>query len=164
MKAPEARAGSSSDSNNREYCHLVGSATDSGPGHAADRATRPGLAHDNRAGCLLDTGGDSRCSSDDDRALASALSGESDHSSLVHEDNFSSVYQQGEKVSMFVTNVDKECLVGGDFQGPVRRRRFEVLFHPDREHIAAQLKVAHERDPAGDLTSPCLMYGHKLGV
>src|SRR5271166_1559333 len=30
---------------------------------------------------------------------------------LVHEENFDSVYQQGEKYSMFVQNVDQYCLL-----------------------------------------------------
>src|ERR1700704_5284085 len=30
---------------------------------------------------------------------------------LVHENNFDSVYQQGEKFSMFVLNVDEYCLL-----------------------------------------------------
>src|SRR6476620_7070317 len=30
---------------------------------------------------------------------------------LVHEDNFESVYQQGNKSSMFVTNIDENCLL-----------------------------------------------------
>jgi len=71
--------------------------------------------------------------------------------SLVNEDNFSSVYQQGEKVSMFVTNVDEECLLVVIFKAQSGVGVVKYYSIQTREHIAAQLKVAHERDPGAGL-------------
>src|ERR1700752_4135723 len=52
---------------------------------------------------------------------------------LVHEENFDSVYQQGEKFSMLVVNVEKY------FAGRTVSR------------VAAQLRKAHDRDPDSGL-------------
>jgi predicted regulator of Ras-like GTPase activity (Roadblock/LC7/MglB family) len=71
--------------------------------------------------------------------------------SLVHEDNFSSVYQQGEKVSMFVTNVDEECLLVVIFKAQSGVGVVKYYATQTRERIAAQLKSAHERDPGAGL-------------
>ena len=71
--------------------------------------------------------------------------------SLVHEDNFSSVYQQGEKVSMFVTNVDEECLLVVIFKAQSGVGVVKYYAVQTRERIAAQLKAAHERDPSAGL-------------
>jgi len=49
---------------------------------------------------------------DHHRALASgAFHGQPDIAGLVNETNFSSIYQQGENYSMFVTNVDEHSLL-----------------------------------------------------
>jgi predicted regulator of Ras-like GTPase activity (Roadblock/LC7/MglB family) len=70
---------------------------------------------------------------------------------LVHESNFSSIYQQGENNSMFVTSVDEACLLVVIFRsangvGPVK-------FYADNtvKQIAQQLKTARERKPGAGL-------------
>jgi predicted regulator of Ras-like GTPase activity (Roadblock/LC7/MglB family) len=71
--------------------------------------------------------------------------------SLVHETNFNSVYQQGEKFSMFVVNVDEYCLLVVIFKAQGSAGVVKYFAAPAVEKVAAQLKVAHERDPAGGL-------------
>ena len=70
---------------------------------------------------------------------------------LVHEDNFSSVYQQGDKISMFVTNVDEECLLVVIFKAQTGVGVVKYYATQARERIAEKLKVAHERDPGAGL-------------
>src|SRR6478736_8099659 len=70
---------------------------------------------------------------------------------LVHETNFNSVYQQGNKSSMFVTNIDENCLLMVIF--PSKTGVGVVKYHAadTRKAIAAQLQSAHQRDPSGGL-------------
>lgn len=70
---------------------------------------------------------------------------------LVHEDNFDSVYQQGDKFSMFVTNIDEHCLLMVIF--PSKTGVGVVKYHAAdaRKQIAAQLQAAQERDPENGL-------------
>ncbi|HKI68826.1 MAG TPA: roadblock/LC7 domain-containing protein [Verrucomicrobiae bacterium] len=66
---------------------------------------------------------------------------------LVEEENFNSVYQQGEKFSMFVMNVDSECMLVVIFRAQVSVGVVKYFASPAVKSIAAQLKTAHERDP-----------------
>ena len=70
---------------------------------------------------------------------------------LVHEENFDSVYQQGEKYSMFVTNIDENCLLMVVF--PCKTGVGVVKYHATeaRNQIAKQLQAAHLRDPESGL-------------
>lgn len=70
---------------------------------------------------------------------------------LVHEDNFESVYQQGDKFSMFVTNIDEHCLLMVIF--PSKTGVGVVKYHSTetRKQIATQLQAAQQRDPEGGL-------------
>jgi predicted regulator of Ras-like GTPase activity (Roadblock/LC7/MglB family) len=70
---------------------------------------------------------------------------------LVHENDFDSVYQQGEQHSMFVTNVDESCLLMVIF--PAKTGVGVVKYHAaeTRTKIAAQLQVAQARDPENGL-------------
>jgi len=70
---------------------------------------------------------------------------------LVHEESFDSVYQQGEKFSMFVTNIDEHCLLMVVF--PSKTGVGVVKYHAAdaRRAIAAQLQAAQERDPENGL-------------
>lgn len=70
---------------------------------------------------------------------------------LIHEDSFDSVYQQGEKNSMFVTNIDENCLLMVVF--PCKIGVGIVKYHSTeaRKKIARQLQVAQARDPDGGL-------------
>ena len=70
---------------------------------------------------------------------------------LVHEENFDSVYQQGDKFSMFVTNIDEHCLLMVIF--PSKTGVGVVKYHAAeaRKQIAAQLQTAQTRDPESGL-------------
>ena len=66
---------------------------------------------------------------------------------LVHETNFNSVYQQGEKFSMFVMTVDDECMLVVIFRAQVSVGVVKYFAGPSVKRIADQLAIAHERDP-----------------
>jgi predicted regulator of Ras-like GTPase activity (Roadblock/LC7/MglB family) len=70
---------------------------------------------------------------------------------LVHETNFNSVYQQGEKFSMFVICIDENCMLVVIFKAQVSVGVIKYFAMPAAEQIAAQLRVAQERDPGGGL-------------
>ena len=70
---------------------------------------------------------------------------------LVHETSFDSVYQQGEKFSMFVNNVDEHCLLVVIFPAPVGVGIVKYYAASASQRIAAQLSVAQERDPGAGL-------------
>jgi predicted regulator of Ras-like GTPase activity (Roadblock/LC7/MglB family) len=70
---------------------------------------------------------------------------------LIHEPSFSSVYQQGDKFSMFVNNVDEECLLVVIFKAQVGVGVVKYYAAGAVEHIALQLKTAQERDPGAVL-------------
>jgi len=66
---------------------------------------------------------------------------------LVHETNFNSVYQQGEKFSMFALCVDEYCLLVIIFKAQVSVGMVKYFAAPAAVQIAAQLCVAQEREP-----------------
>lgn len=70
---------------------------------------------------------------------------------LINEENFDSVYQQGEKHSMLITNVDEFCLLQVIFKAQVGVGAVKYHASPAREAIAEQLKIAQQRDPEGGL-------------
>jgi predicted regulator of Ras-like GTPase activity (Roadblock/LC7/MglB family) len=70
---------------------------------------------------------------------------------LVHETNFSSVYQQGEKFSLFVSRVDDSCLLAIIFKANLSVGAVKYFAGPAALRIVEQLKVAHERDPSSGL-------------
>jgi predicted regulator of Ras-like GTPase activity (Roadblock/LC7/MglB family) len=70
---------------------------------------------------------------------------------LVHETNFSSVYQQGEKFSLFVSRVDDSCLLAIIFKANLSVGAVKYFAGPAAQRIVEQLKVAHERDPSAGL-------------
>ena len=70
---------------------------------------------------------------------------------LVHETNFNSVYQQGERFSMFVTCVDESCQLVVIFRAEVSVGVVKYFAAPAAEQIASQMKVAHQRDPEAGL-------------
>ena len=70
---------------------------------------------------------------------------------LIHETNFNSVYQQGEKFSMFVILVDEHCLLSVIFKAQVSVGVVKYFATPAVELIAAQLQIAQERDPGAGL-------------
>ena len=70
---------------------------------------------------------------------------------LVHEPSFSSVYQQGEKFSMFVSCVDEHCLLAVIFKAQVSVGVVKYFARPAAQRIAQQLQIAQERDPGAGL-------------
>jgi predicted regulator of Ras-like GTPase activity (Roadblock/LC7/MglB family) len=70
---------------------------------------------------------------------------------LVHEENFDSVYQQGENFSMFVTNIDESCLLMVIFSSKVGVGMVKYHATEARKLIAKQLKTAQDRDPSAGL-------------
>jgi predicted regulator of Ras-like GTPase activity (Roadblock/LC7/MglB family) len=64
---------------------------------------------------------------------------------LVHETNFNSTYQQGEKYSLFIINVDEQCLLAVIFGSQIGVVKY---FAPGAvQRIANQLKAARDRAP-----------------
>jgi predicted regulator of Ras-like GTPase activity (Roadblock/LC7/MglB family) len=70
---------------------------------------------------------------------------------LVHETNFNSVYQQGEKYSMFVVCIDEFCILSVIFSAKLSVGAVKYFSKPAVEKIAHQLKCAQERDPVAGL-------------
>jgi len=70
---------------------------------------------------------------------------------LVHEENFDSVYQQGENFSMFVANIDESCLLMVIFPSKVGVGVIKYHAIETRTDIANQLQIAQERDPSAGL-------------
>ena len=70
---------------------------------------------------------------------------------LVHETSFNSVYQQGEKISMFVMCVDEHCLLAVIFKARVSVGVVKYFAAPAAEQIARQLQIAQVRDPGAGL-------------
>ena len=70
---------------------------------------------------------------------------------LVHEENFDSVYQQGEKYSMFVLNVDEYCLLVLIFRAVISVGAVKYFALGASPRIARQLLAAKDRDPSGGL-------------
>jgi predicted regulator of Ras-like GTPase activity (Roadblock/LC7/MglB family) len=70
---------------------------------------------------------------------------------LVNESNFNSVYQQGEKYSIFATQAGEECLLVVIFEADHSVGVVKYFSAPAVEKIVAQLQVAYQRDPAGGL-------------
>ena len=70
---------------------------------------------------------------------------------LVNEPNFNSVYQQGEKFSVFVLNVDEYCLLTVIFQAHLSVGVVKYFSEPAAQRIATQLQRAQERAPGQGL-------------
>jgi predicted regulator of Ras-like GTPase activity (Roadblock/LC7/MglB family) len=70
---------------------------------------------------------------------------------LVHEENFDSVYQQGEKFSILVLNVDEYCLLVSIFPVEVSVGAVKYFALRASSRIARQLESAHDRDPENGL-------------
>jgi predicted regulator of Ras-like GTPase activity (Roadblock/LC7/MglB family) len=66
---------------------------------------------------------------------------------LVNEDNFNSIYQQGEKFSMFVINVDEHCLLVVIFKAQVGVGVVKYYAVTTVKRIARQIAIAKKRAP-----------------
>ena len=70
---------------------------------------------------------------------------------LVHEPSFDSVYQQGQKFSMFIMNVDEHYLLVVIFKASVSVGVVKYFSAPASTNIAKQMVVAQQRDPGAGL-------------
>ncbi len=70
---------------------------------------------------------------------------------LVHETNFNSVYQQGEKFSMFVVCVDEHCLLAAIFSAQLSVGVVKYFAAPAVEKIARLFKIAQKRAPGAGI-------------
>ncbi len=109
---------------------------------------------------IIDKGGFLISSQGDDRqfdlttiaALASgAYMANQTIANLVHETNFNSVYQQGEKYSMFVLCVDEFCLLSIIFKAQLSVGLVKYYAGPAAQQIARQMVNAQQRDPGAGL-------------
>jgi predicted regulator of Ras-like GTPase activity (Roadblock/LC7/MglB family) len=66
---------------------------------------------------------------------------------LVHEANFSSIYQQGENFSLFVTCVDAQCMLLVIFSAKSSVGAVKYFALTTAARIAMQLQVARQRAP-----------------
>lgn len=64
---------------------------------------------------------------------------------LVHEPNFNSTYQQGEKYSLFIINIDEHCLLTVIFGSQIGVVKYFAVSAVEK--IARQLQAAHDRAP-----------------
>src|SRR5215469_9171354 len=71
--------------------------------------------------------------------------------SLVKENNFNSIYQQGERHSLFAVNVDEHSLLVIIFRSQAGVGVVKYFATGAVKHIATQLHAAKERSPEGGL-------------
>jgi len=129
--------------------------------HLLDEALRDFIAHTEATTALIiDKGGFLITHQGDDAqfdlttigALASgAFMANQTIAGLVNEANFSSIYQQGEKYSMFVVNVDEHCLLVVIFKVGVGVGVVKFYAASAVKRLARRLKAARERNPEGGL-------------
>jgi predicted regulator of Ras-like GTPase activity (Roadblock/LC7/MglB family) len=68
---------------------------------------------------------------------------------LVNEKNFNSTFQQGEKFSLYILEVDSECLLAVIFCSATGLGLVKYYGNTAAAAIARQLGLARERNPAG---------------
>ena len=70
---------------------------------------------------------------------------------LVNETNFNSIYQQGEKFSLFVINIDEQCMLVVIFRSQTGVGVVKYFASSAVKRIACQLEIAQERAPGKGL-------------
>jgi len=70
---------------------------------------------------------------------------------LVNEPNFNSIYQQGDKCSLFVINIDEHCMLVVIFKSQTGVGVVKYFASPAVKRIACQLAIASEREPGQGL-------------
>jgi len=70
---------------------------------------------------------------------------------LVNETNFNSIYQQGEKFSLFVINIDDNCMLVVIFKSQTGVGVVKYFAATAVKRIACQLSIAHDRAPGAGL-------------
>lgn len=83
---------------------------------------------------------------------------------LVEETNFNSVYQQGDKFSLFASNVDEHCLLLVVFQSQVGVGAVKHYAVPAVQKIAGQLKLARLRNPGAGIDLSVLNLADSAGL
>jgi predicted regulator of Ras-like GTPase activity (Roadblock/LC7/MglB family) len=83
---------------------------------------------------------------------------------LVHETNFSSVYQQGEKYSIFAVCAGEETLLVVIFEADRSVGVVKYFSEPAVDKIVAQLKIAYQREPGEGLDLSILNVADTSGV
>lgn len=83
---------------------------------------------------------------------------------LVHENNFDSVYQQGERFSMLVMNVDEFVLLTAIFRAAVGVGAVKYYAMNACVKVAQQLQVAQNRSPDGGLDLSVLNIADPSGL
>jgi predicted regulator of Ras-like GTPase activity (Roadblock/LC7/MglB family) len=106
-----------------------------------------------KGGCLISGQGDTR--QFDLTTIAALASGaymaNQTIANLVHETSFNSVYQQGEKFSMFVLSVDDYSLMVVIFKAQVSVGVVKYFAQPAGRQIADQMALAQQREPSAGL-------------
>jgi len=70
---------------------------------------------------------------------------------LVNETNFNSIYQQGENFSLFVINIDDNCMLVVIFKSQTGVGVVKYFAATAVKRIACQLSIAHDRAPGAGL-------------
>jgi predicted regulator of Ras-like GTPase activity (Roadblock/LC7/MglB family) len=70
---------------------------------------------------------------------------------LVNEPNFNSIYQQGDKFSIFVVNINEECMLVVIFKSQTGVGVVKYFSSTAVKRIACQLEIAQERAPGQGL-------------
>jgi predicted regulator of Ras-like GTPase activity (Roadblock/LC7/MglB family) len=83
---------------------------------------------------------------------------------LVQEANFNSVYQQGEKHSIYATAAGEETILVVIFEADKSVGVVKYFCEPVAEKIVQQLKIAHDRDPDQGLDLSILNVADTSGV
>ena len=83
---------------------------------------------------------------------------------LVNETNFNSVYQQGERFSIYATRAGEECLLVVIFQADHSVGVVKYFATPTVERIVAQLQAAYDREPGAGLDLSVLNVADTSGV
>jgi len=108
-----------------------------------------------KGGFLISSQGDSRRYDFDLTTIAALASGaymaNQTIANLIHETSFNSVYQQGQKFSMFIVSVDEYCMLVAIFKAQVSVGVVKYYATPAAQHVANQMRTAQERDPGAGL-------------
>jgi predicted regulator of Ras-like GTPase activity (Roadblock/LC7/MglB family) len=106
-----------------------------------------------QGGFLIASAGD--CRQFDTTTIAALASGaylaNQTIANLVHEANFNSVYQQGEKFSMFVLCIDEQSMLVVIFKATVSVGAVKYFAIPAAKNIGKQMEIAQQREPGAGL-------------
>ena len=83
---------------------------------------------------------------------------------LVNEPNFNSIYQQGEKFSIFVINVDENCMFVVIFKSQTGVGVVKYFATDAVKRIAKQMVAAHKRNPDAGLDLSMMNLADTEGV